>query len=290
MTPLTEERFFLPSDDTHRIECFAWRPAQAPRAVVQIAHGMAEHARRYRHVAQAFVDAGFAAYANEHRGHGQSAQEAGTLGDFGPRGFAALPDDMAQLTRHINRQHPGVPVVLLGHSMGSFASQLYLLDHAVLVKGIALSGSAAIDLLVSRRPATWKLEDANNGIVDPRTPFDWLSRDPAVPAAYVDDPLCGFAVTPASRQSMYQACARASDTATLESARHSLPLYLFTGDRDPINQHLEWFDPLAARYRAAGFVDVSTHVYGGARHEVLNETNKAEVIANLIAWVQRLLR
>jgi alpha-beta hydrolase superfamily lysophospholipase len=290
MTPLTEDHFFLPSGDEHRIECFAWKPEHAPRAVVQIAHGMAEHSRRYRHVAQALLGAGFAAYANEHRGHGQAARDAGTLGDFGPRGFAALPDDMARLTRHIRQQHPGTPVVLLGHSMGSFASQLYLLDHAPLVNGIALSGSAAIDLLVSRRPSTWKLEDANNGIVDPRTPFDWLSRDPAVPAAYLADPLCGFAIAPASRQSMYQACARTAVPSELESARHSLPLYLFTGDRDPINQHLEWFEPLAARLRAAGFVDVSTHVYGGARHEVLNETNRAEVIANLIAWVQRLLR
>lgn len=287
---MNEQHFFLDSADHHRIETWRWRPAAAPRAVLQIAHGMAEHPLRYRHVARALVEAGCAVYANAHRGHGPAAHEAGTLGDFGPRGFAALPDDMAQLTRHIHAEHPGLPVVLLGHSMGSFAAQLYLLDHADLVQAISLSGTAAIDLLVQQRPPTWRLEDANAGITDPRTPFDWLSRDPAVPDAYIADPLCGFAVQPASRQSMYAACARTAQPHELARVRKALPIYLFTGDHDPINQNLAWFDPLAARLRGAGLTDVSTHVYGGARHETLNETNREEVIRNLIAWVDRVVQ
>jgi alpha-beta hydrolase superfamily lysophospholipase len=284
-----EEHFFLASADSHRIETWRWTPATPARAVLQIAHGMAEHPLRYRHLAQALVDSGCAVYANAHRGHGPSAREAGTLGDFGERGFAALPDDMAHLTRHIRAQHPSLPVVLLGHSMGSFAAQLYMLDHAELVTAISLSGTAAIDLLVQQRPPTWRLEDANVGIANPRTPFDWLSRDPSVPDAYVADPLCGFAVLPESRKSMAVACMRTAQPQELARVRKDLPLYLFTGDRDPVNDNLAWFEPLAARLRAAGLTDVSTHVYGGARHEVLNETNRDEVIRNFMAWFDRVV-
>ncbi len=282
--------FFLPSADDHRIETHHWAPTKAPRAVVQVAHGMAEHPLRYRYLAQALNAHGIAVYANAHRGHGSAAQKAGTLGDFGPRGFAALADDMAHLTRHIRAQHPGLPVVLLGHSMGSFATQLYMLDHAALVSAISLSGTAALDLVVKERPPTWRLEDANEGIVNPRTPFDWLSRDEAQVDAYIADPLCGFAVKPESRKSMYEACARAARHDELARLPHGLPLYLFTGDRDPINNHLAWFDTLAARLRAAGLADVSTHVFGGGRHETLNETNRDEVIGHLLLWIERVIR
>ncbi|WOB08627.1 alpha/beta fold hydrolase [Piscinibacter gummiphilus] len=284
---MDDTTFFLPSADDHRIETWHWPAATAPRGVVQIAHGMAEHPLRYRPLAQALNARGLAVYANAHRGHGPAAQAAGTLGDFGPRGFAAVADDMAHLTRHIHRQHPALPVVLLGHSMGSFAAQLYMLDHAALVSAVSLSGTAALDLLVQGRPPTWRLEDANEGIANPRTPFDWLSRDAAQVDAYIADPLCGFAVTPESRKSMYAACMRTTQPEELARLPKDLPLYLFTGDHDPINRNLDWFDPLAARYRAAGLTDVSTHVFGGGRHETLNETNRDEVIGHLVVWIER---
>ena len=100
-----------------------------PRAVVQLVHGMSEHIRRYRHVAQALAAQGYLVYGSEHRGHGQSAFDAGTSGDFGPRGFAALVDDMAAVTRALRERHPGLPVVMVAHSMGSMAAQVYLIEH-----------------------------------------------------------------------------------------------------------------------------------------------------------------
>jgi alpha-beta hydrolase superfamily lysophospholipase len=175
---------------------------------------------------------------------------------------------------------------MLAHSMGSMAAQVYMLDHAHLLDGLALSGTTAMELL-DVRTSGWTLETANATVVDPATPVDWLSRDPAIPAAYIADPLCGFPLTEASMASIFDIGLRAADPKQLARIPADLPMFLFTGDCDPVNDCLRWFDPLVARLRGAGLRDVSTHVYGGARHEVLNETNRAEVIANLLAWVDR---
>jgi alpha-beta hydrolase superfamily lysophospholipase len=288
-TNTNETRFSVAAADSHAIEAYAWAtPAAfaAPRAVVQLVHGMSEHIRRYRHVAQALTEQGYVVYGSEHRGHGQSAFDAGTAGDFGPHGFAALVDDMAAVTRALRERHPGLPVVMVAHSMGSMAAQVYLIEHSALVDAVALSGTTALEML-DVRTSGWTPETANASVGTPVTPADWLSRDPSVPAAFIADPLCGTPLTLESLFSIFDVGNRTADTALYTAVRKALPLYLFTGDRDPVNACLAWFDPLVYRLRGAGFRDVSTHVYGGARHEVLNETNREEVIANLIAWIRR---
>ncbi len=267
---------------------YRWLPEGEPRGVVQVAHGMGEHALRYRSLAAALNTAGLAVYANDHRGHGASA--AGALGDLGPGGFPALADDMACLTHVARREQPGVPIVLLGHSMGSFAAQLYLLDHHALVAGVALSGSAALEARPVRPGGRARLQDYNAAFVPARTPFDWLSRDPAAVDAYRADPLCGFSLTQESRNSMLAAATRMADPAALAQVPSDLPLYLFSGDADPVHGGLAWFDPLVARYRDAGFTDMTVRLYPGGRHEMLNEINRGEVIADLLAWVERVIR
>jgi alpha-beta hydrolase superfamily lysophospholipase len=283
---VAETGLTIDAPDGHRIEAFRWAGEKPARGVVQIVHGMAEHSRRYRHVAQALAQAGYLVYASEHRGHGQSALDDGTLGDFGAKGFNGLVDDMATVSRHLRERHPSVPLVMLAHSMGSFAAQIYQLDHASLVDGLALSGTTALELLDPRRSG-WTLETANAAIAEPLTAVDWLSRDPSVPAAYIADPLCGFTLTEASLFSIFDHGLRTSDMTQFDKVPKDLPLYLFTGDQDSVNGYLAWFDPLVERLRRVGCRDLSTHVYGGARHEVLNETNRDEVILNLIAWVNR---
>ncbi len=279
---MDEQRFTLAANDGQAIDVLCW-PAAQPKAVVQIVHGMAEHSARYRHVAAALVEAGYTVYASEHRGHGQRALEEGTLGEFGPRGFQGLVDDMVVLTRHMRATHAGLPALMMAHSMGSMAAQIYLLDHAALLDGCALSGTAALELL-DPRISGWTVESANATVANAQTPVDWLSRDPAVPAAYVADPLCGFALTLPSLFSIFDTGLRTADPAQLAGLPKQLPLFLFTGDSDPVNGMLAWFDPLVSRLRQAGLSSLSTHVYGGARHEVLNEINRGEVIANLLAW------
>lgn len=287
---MTETHFELKNaQDGHSIEAHRWLPESTPRAVVQLAHGMGEHALRYRPLAEALTSAGYAVYANEHRGHGAAAARLQVLGEFGPRGFAALVDDMAELSRHVRGVHTGTPLILLGHSMGSFAVQRYLVAHGELLSGAALSGTAALDLLGAALQSGFKLEDMNAALPDVRTPFDWLSRDPAQVDAYIADPLCGFTVTAEGMGSMFANLDDLSVEAIRAGVRPGLPLYLFVGDEDPVSNKAAWFHPLVERYRSAGLRDVSCHVFGGARHETLNETNRAEVTAVLLAWIARVV-
>ncbi len=284
--PHTETDFALTADDGHALEAHRWQGGE-PHAIVQIAHGMGEHSLRYRPLAEALTRAGYVVYANEHRGHGPHAAAQGELGDFGPRGFAGLVDDMALLSRHARAAHPGLPLVLLGHSMGSFAAQHYLVQHSALLAGAAMSGTTAIDMLGAAVQTGFRLEDMNAALPDVRTPFDWLSRDPAQVDAYIADPLCGFTVTPESWASMFANAATLTPAAMRSRIRPDLPLYLFIGDEDPVSNKGEWFYPLVQRYRDAGLRDVSCHAFGGARHEALNETNRDEVVAVLLAWLAR---
>ncbi len=282
----TAETLSLAGADGAPIHVMRWRVDGAPRAVLQIAHGMGEHAARYAHVARSLVATGVEVWASDHRGHGDAARRAGMLGDFGAGGFDAVVSDLAAVTRAVRAQVPGVPVVLLGHSMGSFAAQRYLTLHGGLVDAVALSGTAALDLRqTAQTRGPFKLQDYNAAFEPARTPFDWLSRDAAMVDAYVADPLCGFTVCDGSRRSMIEVTMAAYAPQALATIPRGLALSLFTGSEDPVNGNLRWFFPLAERYLAAGIANVSVHVYGQGRHEMLNETNRGEVIGNLRAWI-----
>ena len=162
----------IPAFDAKPIRVYRWKGSAPARGIVQIAHGMGEHALRYRPIAHALVNAGYIVYANDHRGHGELAAQANALGDFGPGGFPVLVDDMAKVTQMARDAEKGKPLILLGHSMGSFAAQLYLLDHSELLDGVALSGTTALDLLGAAAMAgRWKLEDLNASFEPARTPF-----------------------------------------------------------------------------------------------------------------------
>jgi alpha-beta hydrolase superfamily lysophospholipase len=285
---VAESAHSIAASDDKPIQVYKWTSRAPSRGIVQIAHGMGEHALRYRPVAQALAEAGYIVYANDHRGHGELAAKANSLGDFGPQGFAVLVDDMTQVTRMARNADKDKPLVLLGHSMGSFAAQLYVLDHSGLLDGVALSGTTALDLLGAAAMAgRWKLEDLNASFEPARTPFDWLSRDKAIVDAYIADPLCGFNVNAESYGSLFAVAPRLATAAEIGRIRRDLPIFLFVGGLDPVNAKLTWFQPLVDRYREAGLTDVSWHVYGNARHEVLNEINRAEVVANLLAWIDR---
>jgi len=276
--------------DGTRIAAYRWPATGHVRGVLQIAHGMGEHARRYFAPLQKLREAGIAIYADDHRGHGRTAASA-ALGDFGPGGFAAVVDDMAALAEIARHEHPGKPLVLLGHSMGSFAAQIFALAHSGLIDGLVLSGSAALDLLpVSNDPNISALEAFNAPFEPARTKFDWLSRDPHEVDAYVADPLCGFSVNAASMQSLFAAAAPLFAPGALKRIRPDLPIYIFSGDKDPVNGGLAWLTPLVDRYREAGIKDVTYDFYRDGRHEMLNETNRAEVVAKLGTWIERVIK
>ena len=282
--------FRLTSRDGLQIACSRWSSRTQPRGVVQIAHGMGEHVGRYGGAIDALVSAGLTVYGNDHRGHGQTAPSATSLGDFGEGGFDLLVEDMILLSRIAKKENPDKPFILLGHSMGSFAAQQYILDHSREIDGLVLSGSGALDGLA--RLATSAPPGANilNAPFEPaRTPLDWLSRDNAIVDAFISNPLCFLQLQPKSFASFLAAAPRLSDPSNLSRIRGDLPIYLFSGTEDPVGQQLEGIEILIQRYRQAGIYNICHNFYPGGRHEMLNEINRHEVLANLLTWISALL-
>jgi alpha-beta hydrolase superfamily lysophospholipase len=285
---MSPSSFAYESADGREITAYRWDGASEPRAAVQVTHGMGEHARRYDHVAEALNEAGYVVYAQDHRGHGATA-DAGALGDLGEAGWDGLVGDIGRLSARIRAEQPGIPLILLGHSMGSFAVQQYLLEHSGDVDGVVLTGTAVIDLLEPALDLDQPLDLTlfNAPFAPARTDYDWLSRDEGVVDEYVADPFCGFGIDTASAKAMFAGSRRLADPEQVGAMRSDLPVYLAAGELDPVNGGLTLLTPLAERYEAAGITDLTVRTYTGARHEILNETNKDEVISELTAWLNR---
>jgi alpha-beta hydrolase superfamily lysophospholipase len=250
---------------------------------------MGEHVRRYDHVADALTAEGFVVYGHDHRGHGASLDTADQPGRLGPNGWSALVDDLRLPVARAKADYPGLPVVVVAHSMGSFAAQQFLLEHSTDVDAVALTGTAALDLIASALDPSGELElSAFNTPFEPaRTDFDWLTRDESAVDAYVADPLCGFSIDTASLQQLFAGAPGLADPAELARINRDLPLYLAVGSKDPVNAGLTLLWPLVDRYRAAGLHDVTVRVHDDARHEIFNEINRAEVIDDLLQWLRR---
>ena len=296
-----EERTFDGVDQP--LAGYVWRPSGSPKAALQIAHGMAEHAKRYDHVARAFTDAGYLVFAHDHRGHGGSIQT--TPGDMGSDDTWNKAVRELHLVNRAMADETELPIAMLAHSMGSFMAQQLLWQFPEDVFAMALSGSngkppaiAAAGRVVTRierlrlgghRPSALlqKLSfgDFNKGF-EGRTEFDWLSRDPAEVDAYVGDPLCGFALSVQSWLDMLDALGALTAPANVSRILVDLPIYAFAGDRDPVSAGGEGVTRLVETYRAAGLTNVEIRLYPGGRHETLNETNRDEVIADLLRWVE----
>ncbi len=258
----------------------------APKGVVQIAHGLAEHVARYDRFAAALNAAGYVAAGTDHRAHGRTGADA--LGDFGTAGFEGLIADVVQFGRELAADHPGVPVFLFGHSMGSFASQSVIADGGEPYAGVILSGSTAMDVLAANMaeapPEAAGLEAFNAGF-EHRTGYEWLSRDTAEVDAYVADPWCGFDAPPEAMGQLFGQAARLGDPAVLAEIPSTLPILLVSGDADPLAGGGQLIELAAQRYRDAGVADVTATLYPGGRHELLNETNRDEVTADVIGWL-----
>lgn len=281
--------FTISRADGEEVFGYEWSGSASPRAIVQIAHGMGEHAGRYARVAQALVDAGYVVVANDHRGHGRTAGSAERHGDLGQLGWDGLVDDLGAVGAHARANHAGIPLVLFGHSMGSFALQQYLLDHSADLDGAALSGTSAMDVIAQAIDPSQPADlSAFNAAFEPaRTEYDWLSRDEAEVDAYIADPDCGFGVSAEGTGQMVGGAAVMADPARLAGIRSDLPIMLMSGDADPLAGGGALIELVAQRYRDAGVADVTVHLYPGARHEALNETNRDEVTADLLAWIDR---
>lgn len=282
--------FQFTSADGMQIACARWNNGKPGRGVIQIAHGMGEHMGRYQNLIEALVRAGMTVYANDHRGHGRTAHSREELGNFGPGGFKLLVEDLVRLSEIAKRENARQELILFGHSMGSFAAQQYILDHSRLIDGLVLSGSGALDGLAQIAKSAQPGENCLNAAFAPaRTPFDWLSRDPAIADAFMNDPMCFESLQPKSMKSFLAVSSQLANPCRLKGIRRDLPIYLFSGGDDPIGQQLKGVDILMDRYRQAGLVNISHHFYPEGRHEMLNETNSKEVRMNLFLWLSHVL-
>lgn len=300
--------FELSREDGARLFVYRWLPRGEVRLVVQVLHGMAEHAGRYARVAGVLTGAGYAVYANDHRGHGKTARIEGDLGYFADAdGFQALVDDAHALTRHVAEAHPGVPVVLLGHSMGAMLAEGVLLRHGDALAGAVLSGATGHAPLagvgrvlaraerarLGRRGKSALLQQMSfsgfNRGFEGRTEFDWLSRDTAEVDGYIADPRCGFELCTQAWVDVLDGIRLIEDRTAMRAIPKTLPVYVFAGTDDPVGRRTRGPRWLVDAYRAAGLTDVTSRFYPGGRHEMLNEINRDEVHADLLAWLRRVL-
>lgn len=265
-----------------------WSSGEPVRAIMVLSHGMGEHAGRYLAPLEPILRSGVDIVAIDHRGHGADALAAGRLGDYGEGGFAAVESDLLALIDWAKAAEPDVPLILFGHSMGSMIAQAVAIDHGDRLDGLVLSGSVAVDHIPAGGDPAGLIAALNSPFEPARTPFDWLSRDDAEVDLYLADPLCGFGLTEASFGSLAAEGPRLADAEAIGAIPDRLPIYIFSGDMDPLHCVLGGVTPLIERYRAAG-KKVESRLYEGGRHEMLNETNRAEVVEDLWRWLAPLL-
>jgi alpha-beta hydrolase superfamily lysophospholipase len=277
------------SDDGVTLAAYRWDPVVTPRGIVQITHGVGEYALRYSPLAEFLAAAGFVVYAHDHRGHGNSVATGAEPGVLGEGGWARLVADIGLVGQTAKAAHPGLKHALVAHSLGSFATQQWLLDHSYDVDAVALSGTASIDLLEPALDldAPMDLGMFNAAFEPARTPFDWLSRDPEQVDLYIADPGCGFGLDIAGGRDMFVGARALANPENLAGVNPELPVYITVGDMDPVNGQLALVQVLVGRLTEAGVKDVTLKAYEGARHEVFNETNRDEVFGDLLAWLVR---
>jgi alpha-beta hydrolase superfamily lysophospholipase len=278
----------VPSAHDVALTAYRWDPSGTPRGIVQLTHGMGEHLLRYEPLAGALTAAGFVVIGQDHRGHGASAQ--GAWGVLGEGGWDELVRDIGRVSDAARADFPDLPLVLLGHSMGSFAAQQYVLDHSEELAGLELTGTAVLDLLEPALDLSQPMDlSAFNAPFEHRTGYEWLSRDTAQVDRYVADDRCGFGLSDVDGRQMFASARQVADPARLAGLRTDLPVWIAVGEHDPVNGRLALVNPLVQRLQDAGLSDVTLVVYPGARHEVFNETNRDEVVADLLAWLDRVV-
>ena len=297
------------SKDNLSIHYYQWLPKnEALKGIVQIAHGLSEHAKRYEGFAKMLTEVGFAVYANDHRGHGQTAGSPDKVGYFEETPFwSAALADLYQLTTIIQQAHPSIPIFLFGHSMGSMFTRHYIakwgkeLNGAIIcatggdpgmlgtIGGIVAKMTSTISGKQERSNFLNKLSfgEFNKPFKPNRTEFDWLSRDSVEVDKYVNDPYCGVVFTAGFWVEMLKGVAVINKSSTYQNTPTDLPIWLLAGDKDPVGDIGKGVKQVYAAYQKADRKDISCTLYPDARHELLNETNRVAIMQDIIDWLNK---
>ena len=281
------------------------------RAVVQIEHGIAEHINRYDDFMFFLAENGILAVGDDHLGHGQSIRKEEEKGIFAEsNGWDYVLRDVDELRNLTRKDYPDVPYIFFGHSMGSFIVRTYLIrnpgkyDAAIISgtghqsKGLVFAGYAAANLLTRIKGPAAPGDMLNNmafgsycdKITDPRTPFDWLSRDEKNVDKYIEDPLCGFVAKVSLYRDMMAGIRIVTDQSNIDKMNKQAPVYFMSGDSDPVGDYGVGVERAYKAFCDAGLKDVSMKLYPGGRHEMLNELNREEVKRDILNWINEKLK
>ncbi|MCI8695967.1 alpha/beta fold hydrolase [uncultured Acetatifactor sp.] len=304
-----EEFYFDSRDGKSRIHAVRYRPEDTGqvRCVLQVVHGMAEYAERYEEFAAYLVERGFVVTGDDHLGHGKSVGQGGKQGYFCEQDPATvLVRDVHRLKKLTEELYPGVPYVLMGHSMGSFITRNYLCRYGTGISGAVIMGTgmqpkAVLDMArlvagiqklfcgsghVSRLLDRLAFGGYGRGITDRRTAFDWLSRDRERVDRYIADPMCGFTFTVNGFGALFELVLRLYSPENLAAVPRELPVFMVSGDADPVGDYGKGVRRAYDSLVAAGLTDIRLKLYPGGRHELLNETNRSQVMQDICRWVE----
>jgi alpha-beta hydrolase superfamily lysophospholipase len=295
------ESSVLPAEDGREIRVLKWRPDRGPSIVVQLLHGLGEHAGRYERFGDACAASGIAVFAHDHRGHGPGAELRGHFADR--NGWNRVIADVASVNAAIRIEYPDSPVVMFGHSMGSYIAQSYLMRHPGDADALVLSAStfaSAVDVrggnLVASILAAFAAKSRsrllnylgfnafNRPFRPARTEMDWLSRDEVEVDRFIADPLCGGPYSNALWRDLTGGLIEISSTAALGRIPADLPILITGGSEDPVGGD-KGMRRLHKAYADTGHEKLTLKVYDGGRHEMLNEINREEFTADVIGWI-----
>ncbi len=296
------------ADNCSQVVCYFYVPSNtAPKAVLQISHGMCEYIRRYEHFADFLCQRGYVVCGNDHIGHGETAENEQELG-FTAKGGGAeyMVDDVHRLTEKLREDFEGLPIALFGHSMGSFVVRRYLEKYPDAVEAAILSGTGGPDsptgfgkaltrLLMLFHGEHYRSEFVrkiaftgyNKHFADEKCENSWISRDRELVDRYGKDPYCHFTFTLRGYYDLFYLLGRVSEKAWAGNLRKDIPILMISGDEDPVGAYGVGVKKIYNRLIDAKMTNVTLKLYQGARHELINETNRAEVFEDIADWLNQ---
>lgn len=301
-----EEFTFDSRDGISKIHAVRWIPEGEIVCILQIVHGMAEHMERYGEVAQYFAEKGILVTGEDHLGHGKSVATGGTYGYFCKQDPATvIVRDVHRLKKMTQEAYPGIPYVILGHSLGSYMLRNYLFRYGEGIQGAILCGTGSMpqgvisgakvlakiqELIFGGKHTAKRLNDmafgAHNKRVQPkRTDKDWLCTDEKVIDIYNADPLCGFTFTVNGFQTMFEIITRLNREDNLKKMPKKLPVFFIAGEEDPVGEYGAGVRTAYSDFEKAGMERIALKLYAGDRHEILNEKDKEQVYEDIYPWI-----
>ena len=296
---------FVTALDGSEIYLRKWLPEADPRGIIQIAHGMTEHAGVYTDFIAALLEAGYGVYAHDHKGHGKTVKREEDYGHFEPNvGWSEAVSDVIFVSETIRKEQT-CPLFLLGHSMGSFLSRRAVQLKGELYDGFLISGTGGNPGIlgsIGHKVATieMKLRGAktkspmlnflsfgnfNSHFKPNRTEFDWLSSDNSQVDKYIADPLCGFICTTSFYRELFSGVLEVNKLDEFKKTPKNLPIHIFSGDRDPVGDMGKGVKEVYENYKKCDVRDVTLRLYENGRHEMFHEVNRDEVFQDLISWL-----